>query len=137
VHEIGKLINKQQLMPLYLTFGEKIDDFEALEQKTFDPQLHITYFKSMLLKPPSQYSSMDVQRMTLLFFSAFGLSLLTGLPADNVLAHHNEPKSSDEKQLVLSKQNIIDWIYAQQIIPEDQGLKGGQGGLRGGSFLGL
>ena len=125
LQQLSDLINSEKL-PMYVTFGEDIGIFEDLEEKKFDPDLHLSYFKAMLTKPPSQYVAMDVQRMTLLFFSIFAIDLLCDMKV-----YYN---SSEE--LKSEKQDIIEWIYAQQVI--SNATKGiNYGGFRGGSFLGV
>ena len=127
--EVAELIEKEKT-PLYITFGETIENFEDIETKTFNFNLHSTFFKSMFLSPPTQYCAMDVQRMTLLFFSLFALDLLYDL--DKFFDTIKESKKIDKK-------DVIEWIYAQQIIsnPDSKVLNQRLGGLRGGSFLGI
>ena len=93
----------------------------------------------MLVNPPSQYASMDVQRMTLLYFSLFGLDLINDIrePQNDLLSQGNRYGDKQDPNQTLSKEDVIEWIYAQQIIPRDKGEQGGLGGLRGGSFLGI
>lgn len=59
--------------------------------------------------------------MTLVFFALSGLDLLGALD-ENI---------SDKR-----KEEIIDWIYAQQILPED-GRDIDTCGFRGGSYMGV
>ena len=125
LQQLSDVINSEKL-PMYIVFGEDIGIFEDLEEKKFDPDLHLTYFKAMLIKPPAQYVAMDVQRMTLLFFSIFAVDLLCDMSV-----YYD---STD--QLKSEKQSIIEWIYAQQIITNpNKGIN--YGGFRGGSFLGI
>eukprot|EP01084_Bolivina_argentea_P133700 235976_1 len=125
LRELSDLINSEKL-PLYITFAEDIGIFEDLEKNKFDPSLHLQYFKAMVTKPPSQYSAMDVQRMTLLFFSIFAIDIL----CDIKIYYNSNNKLKKEKI------DIINWIYAQQIISNPQkGIK--YAGFRGGSFIGM
>ena len=120
--ELSQLLRTESL-PMYVTFGEDIGLFEDLELRKFDPDIHLTYFKSMITSPPSQYASMDVQRITLLFFSIFAVDLLCDL---NV---HYSATPQRERE----RQDIIDWVYAQQIV-SSQSRQIRSGGFRGGSY---
>lgn len=126
IEEISNLISEIKC-PIYIKFGEEISKFEQFEFSTFDASLHSSYFASMINSPPSQYSSMDCQRMTLLFFSVFALDLLFNLRSTE--NKNNAGLNANERQ------DIIDWIYAQQINDERNGCT--FGGFRGGSFLGI
>ena len=119
--EISELIYSEK-MPIYITFGEEIGIFEEHELHKFDALLHFNYFKSMIKAPPSQYSSMDVQRMTLLFFSLFAVDILCDLKQCEFIQSERE--------------NIINWIYSQQIVSSKLHKKE-SAGFRGGSFLGM
>lgn len=122
--DIKKLLNEEKL-PIYITFGESIDEHEKLEQHSLNLQSHVKYFSEMITQPSTVYSSMDAQRITLLFFSYFALELLGCGNLDNI------PK--------LSKKNLIDWIYSQQIIGKSKScdINSKLSGFRGGSFLGV
>ncbi|XP_037081061.1 geranylgeranyl transferase type-1 subunit beta-like [Pollicipes pollicipes] len=61
---------------------------------------HAKYFKFCLDAIPGDFTSLDTSRMTLLFYAVSGLDLL------------------DRLDLIRDKQNIIDWIYRQQITSE-------------------
>ena len=130
LNDIVKLISKEKT-PLYITFGETIDNHEELEYHHFRIELHKGFFQQMFLNPPTQYAVMDVQRMTLLFFSLFALDLLYDM--DTFFDKMNK-KGSD-----ITKKSVIDWIYAQQIIsqPNSDDPNKRLGGFRGGSFLGI
>ena len=128
--DIVNLISKEKT-PLYITFGETIDQYEELELHHLKIDLHKGFFQSMFLNPPTQYAVMDVQRMTLLFFSLFALDLLYDM--DTFF------KKMEKKRPNVTKQSVIDWIYAQQIIsqPNSKDPNCRLGGFRGGSFLGM
>lgn len=96
------------------------------EQCTAAPQLvikrHVQFFKRTLNVLPSACQSLDASRMTLLFFAVSGLDVLNAL--DSV--------STEERQ------HIIEWVYAQQILPDandpDKNIQ--FCGFRGSSYLG-
>eukprot|EP01083_Nonionella_stella_P002231 6420_1 len=125
LNELSQLIQNEKL-PMYITFGEDIGIFEDLEINKFDPNLHLTMFKAMSRQPPSQYVAMDVQRMTLLFFSVFAIDILCDL---NV--YYNSTKELKEE-----RNDIINWVYAQQII-RNKAQNIDYAGFRGGSFVGV
>ncbi len=79
---------------------------------------HVKYFKRVVGVLPSDTQSLDTSRMTILYFGLSGLDLLDSL---SVL--------SDEQ-----KEQMIEWIYSQQIVPNDGNLH--QCGFRGSSFPG-
>ena len=60
-------------------------------------------------------------RMTVLFFAVCGLDILNSL--DAIRPYERE--------------QIIEWIYAQQILPHTTGETTSYCGFRGGSFLGM
>ncbi len=125
--ELSDFINNEKL-PLYITFAEDIGIFEDLDKNKFDPNIHLQYFKAMVTKSPSQYVAMDAQRMTyaLLLFSIFAIDILCDIKI--YYASNNKLKKE--------KTDIINWIYAQQIISNpEKGIK--YAGFRGGSFIGI
>jgi geranylgeranyl transferase type-1 subunit beta len=69
----------------------------------FLQQQHIRYYVSLLKSMPSQYASLDPQRLTVLHFCVHALDLL-GVWDDTLL----------QENLQLSKAQIIDWIYSLQ-----------------------
>ena len=71
-----------------MSFGE---DIVHIESRAFDKSNHEQYFEALLCAPPTQYASMDVQRVTLLFFALNALNLMrdfnaTGMDAADVIA---------------------------------------------------
>jgi len=123
--QLATIIHTEAL-PMYLTFAEDIHIFEDLETQKFSPALHLRYFKQMITSPPAQYAAMDVQRMTLLFFSVFAVDLLCDL------RHYYAATPALQRE----RQHIIEWVYAQQLVPHAR-TGNVYGGFRGGSFLGV
>jgi geranylgeranyl transferase type-1 subunit beta len=90
------------------------------KSKDFLLTRHINFFKMHINILPQAYEgSMNTSRMTALYFSVIGLDMLNAL--DNC-----------------NKQQIIDWVYAMQVLPEE-----GQteetvctGGFRGSTHAG-
>eukprot|EP01027_Heterolobosea_sp_BB2_P018269 GEZU01025761.1.p1 GENE.GEZU01025761.1~~GEZU01025761.1.p1 ORF type:complete len:203 (-),score=31.22 GEZU01025761.1:475-1083(-) len=81
---------------------------------------HIRYFQHHLKILPHHYTSLDTNRMTLLFFCVVGLDILGALDT------------------IDNKQEIIDWIYAQQVKPASpDDPHAAHAGFRGGSYLGM
>lgn len=85
---------------------------------------HTRYFKQFLGMVPSFMESQDTNRLTLVFFALAGLDALGKL--DAVVS--SEAKSA-----------YIDWIYAQQVLPDatEPEINAEKLGFRGGPFLGL
>lgn len=80
----------------------------------FQPQKHITYFLRSIQCPlPSQYASLDTNRLTLLHFSIQSLDLLGAL------------------DLLENKESILEWIYSLFVRTKEYG-----SGFVGGTFLG-
>jgi geranylgeranyl transferase type-1 subunit beta len=69
-------------------------------EKTLNVKKHVTYFKRCSEILPSACQSLDSNRMTILFFSLSGLDVLNSLYV------------IDDR-----RNDIIDWIYAQQVTP--------------------
>ncbi|CAG8545295.1 942_t:CDS:2, partial [Funneliformis caledonium] len=90
----------------------------------FDRSKHITYLKRGLTLLSRQYVSNDTNRMTLAFFCLSGLDLLGIL----------EEEISKER-----RKTWIDWIYAQQILPNEKNPEINEKicGFRGSPFSGL
>eukprot|EP00164_Ancoracysta_twista_P001725 GFYU01002261.1.p1 GENE.GFYU01002261.1~~GFYU01002261.1.p1 ORF type:complete len:359 (+),score=48.29 GFYU01002261.1:137-1213(+) len=85
----------------------------------FEREKNIQFFVRCLNLLPSPYCSLDPNRITLAFFSVSALDIMGAL---------------DEKVDAKKKAEIIDWVYAQQLVPKD---RSAVGGFRGGSFLGV
>ena len=99
---------------------------------SFEYSRHVSYFSMHLRSIPQGYESLDTSRMTMLYFCLSGLDVLGALQA-----------KVGEKEA----KEIIEWIYAQQVLPPP--VSGGSGavgseqpdysrcGFRGGSSLGV
>ncbi|XP_046354801.1 geranylgeranyl transferase type-1 subunit beta-like [Haliotis cracherodii] len=85
----------------------------------FVREKHVKFFVRTLQILPSSCASLDTNRMTIAFFALSGLDVLCALNAI-------------EKE----KQDIIDWIYSLQVLPDEQGANRPQCGFRGSSTLG-
>ncbi|CAO3595756.1 unnamed protein product [Absidia cylindrospora] len=70
---------------------------------------------------PSPYTETETNRMTLAFFCLGGLEILGAL--DTVVSEHN-------------KQDWIEWIYAQQVLPSADGQNDPHCGFRGSPWSG-
>ncbi|CAG8839209.1 38668_t:CDS:2, partial [Gigaspora margarita] len=92
--------------------------------KVFDRDKTIGYFKRCLEFLPKPYESSDTHRMTLAFYSLSGLDLLGVLETEFTQERIN---------------NWIDWIYAQQILPDENNPELNERicGFRGSPFSGL
>uniref|UniRef100_A0A6B2L8R2 Geranylgeranyl transferase type-1 subunit beta n=1 Tax=Arcella intermedia TaxID=1963864 RepID=A0A6B2L8R2_9EUKA len=77
---------------------------------------HLNYLKFCLNGLPGAFGSMDPNRLTLAYFVVSSLDLL-------------------DKVDTLPKQQVIDWVYSLQIIPDSEKSKR-YGGWRGGTFVG-
>ncbi|XP_060565878.1 geranylgeranyl transferase type-1 subunit beta-like, partial [Ruditapes philippinarum] len=82
-------------------------------------QKHIKFFQRCLQVLPGRYSSLDTSRMTIAFFAISGLDMLNAL---DVL----------EKE----KNDIIDWIYSLQVLPNNDESNINHCGFRGCSSMG-
>ncbi|XP_064390160.1 geranylgeranyl transferase type-1 subunit beta-like [Halichondria panicea] len=92
---------------------------EAVEEEVLLPR-HIKYAKRIMGVLPTETQGLDTSRMTILFFGVSGLDVLDGL---------SEVSCQD-------KADMVDWIYAQQILPNKSHSNLYQCGFRGGSFIG-
>ncbi|KAL5004408.1 hypothetical protein ScPMuIL_017864 [Solemya velum] len=80
---------------------------------------HVKFFKRCLQVLPPQYSSLDTSRMTIAFFALSGLDILDSL-----------------SEIEADRDNIINWIYSLQLLPDKQETNLDQCGFRGSSTLG-
>ncbi|CAH1796387.1 unnamed protein product [Owenia fusiformis] len=80
---------------------------------------HIKFFCRCLQVLPDRYASLDTSRMTVAFFGLSGLDLLNGLDA-----------------IEKDKENIIDWIYSLQVLPDENESNLDLCGFRGSSTIG-
>ncbi|KAG0350864.1 Geranylgeranyl transferase type-1 subunit beta [Podila minutissima] len=78
----------------------------TVEQKLFEREKHIQYFKRLLQMLPQQYSSHDTHRVIMGMYAIGGLELLGVL---------------DETVSEANRKDWIEWIYAQQRIPSTTG----------------
>ncbi|KAF9385906.1 Geranylgeranyl transferase type-1 subunit beta [Podila verticillata] len=88
------------------TATEGVAPAPAAEQKKFEREKHIQYFKRSLQMLPQPYSSMDTHRVIMGMYAIGGLELLGVL--DETLSEAN-------------RKDWIEWIYAQQRIPSTTG----------------
>lgn len=82
-----------------------------------DVSSHVRYFRKCLEVLPGAYSSLDTNRLTVIYFCVSGLDLLGEIGRVDAPA-------------------ICDYIYAMQVLPSSEDGNGALGGFRGGSFLG-
>eukprot|EP00455_Lapot_gusevi_P006423 TRINITY_DN1274_c0_g1_i2.p1 TRINITY_DN1274_c0_g1~~TRINITY_DN1274_c0_g1_i2.p1 ORF type:complete len:373 (-),score=74.92 TRINITY_DN1274_c0_g1_i2:15-1079(-) len=83
---------------------------------------HVRFFNYHLKVLPSQYASLDTSRMTVLYFCLSALDVLGAV----------DTSLTEEK-----KKSIIEWIYAQQLIPDPNDPSSiARCGFRGGPYLG-
>ncbi|KAI9202945.1 geranylgeranyl transferase type-1 subunit beta-like protein [Polychytrium aggregatum] len=98
---------------------------ETNEPCSLNVDLHVKYFNRCTSLMPQDYTSLDTSRLMLAYFALSGLDLLGAV--DKVVSPEN-------------KKHWIEWIYAQQIHPDerpelkDQSL--GRCGFRGSPFMG-
>lgn len=90
----------------------------AATAPVWEPRKHARYFKFCLNMLPSHVQSQDPNRMTLAFFALSGLDVLGELDA-----------------AVPHRAALVDWIYAQQVLPARDGAQP-CAGFRGGPYLG-
>jgi geranylgeranyl transferase type-1 subunit beta len=69
----------------------------------FDSYASCAMLKKFLNAFPVQYQSLDPNRMTILYFTISGLDILGQIES------------------ISNKQAIIDWVYAQQVLPASDG----------------
>ena len=68
---------------------------------SFDLDKHVSMFTRFYGAFPQEYESLDPNRMTLLHFTIASMTLLG--------------------QSIPNPQNVIEWVYAQQVHPDSQG----------------
>ncbi|KXS12656.1 geranylgeranyltransferase type I beta-subunit-like protein [Gonapodya prolifera JEL478] len=88
-----------------------------MDSPDFLREKHVRYFKQCLKLLPRPYTGGDTNRMTFVYFALGALDLL-GVEFDK-----------DERD------SIVEWIYAQQILPDPQD-RGRVCGFRGAPFMG-
>ncbi|XP_076803518.1 geranylgeranyl transferase type-1 subunit beta-like [Clavelina lepadiformis] len=88
---------------------------------TFARKKHIHFFTRILQILPNRYSMLDTSRLTVTFFALSGLDILGAL---DTLTDTN-------------KQEIIDWIYSLQVIPNRSKSNLGKCGFRGSTSNGV
>lgn len=72
-----------------------------MEKKELNRKLHVGFWRKHLAELPEQYAPQESNRLTLLYFVICALDLLDSLPVDE------------------ERKKIIDWVYAQQILPPE------------------
>jgi len=95
---------------------------ESKYDERLDVPKHVKYFQGHLNVLPHFYGSQDSNRMTILFFCLGGLDVLGKLD-----------EAIDEKR----RNEIIEWVYAMQITPDQNDSNLERCGFRGGNILGL
>lgn len=103
--------------------GAAVEVEQELQEKRKKPLLvkrHIKYFERVLNCLPCSLAKLDSNRMTLAFFGLSGLDMLGAL--DTISAKR--------------KQELINWIYAQQILPKEDGTME-RCGFRGSCYIGI
>ncbi|KAL3866453.1 hypothetical protein ACJMK2_043749 [Sinanodonta woodiana] len=85
----------------------------------FLKQKHVQFFVRCLQVLPQRYSGLDTSRMTVAFFAISGLDMLGSL-------------SAIEKD----RENIIEWIYALQVLPDRDESNLKMCGFRGSTTIG-
>ena len=101
--------------PIYLTATQPqnhIHHPRILAMKKFERLRHIRYFTHSLQNLPSQYSSADTNRLTLVHFCIQSLDVLGALPD-----HHGRCCGDVETEVYLDREEIVEWIYALQTLP--------------------
>lgn len=99
--------------------GQGSDDVASHLNRTLQIKKHIKFMQRMIGVLPSGLAALDSSRMTVLFFALSGLDVLNSI--DTILNERNE---------------IISWIYAQQILSSDGEDNKSKCGFRGAPFLG-
>lgn len=90
-----------------------------LEDLKFKKKRHVVFFNRVLQILPNRYSVADSSRMTIAFFALSALDILDAIDS------------------IHSKQDIINWIYSLQILPNKSGDNGKKCGFRGGASNGV
>nr|CAB3264810.1 geranylgeranyl transferase type-1 subunit beta-like [Phallusia mammillata] len=88
---------------------------------SFERKKHIRFFSRILQILPHRYSILDTSRLTITFFALSGLDVL------NALDHLSEK----------NKQEIIEWIYSLQVIPNEAESNTCKCGFRGSTCNGV
>ncbi|GBG32677.1 Geranylgeranyl transferase type-1 subunit beta [Hondaea fermentalgiana] len=81
-------------------------------------EAHIRYFSMFLGLVPKAYTSLDTSRLMMVYFAVNALDMLGALDR------------------LKNRQEIIDWVYMQQVVVVDGQNGPGCGGFLGGGFLG-
>lgn len=99
-------VNSQHLKSANTLLLHNIHFGHKNKMKEFNRDCHIRYFAHCLKQLPSQYSSLDTNRLTLVHFAIQALDILGSLP--------------NQKE----KKDIVQWIYKLQT-PNGTGFMGG------------
>jgi geranylgeranyl transferase type-1 subunit beta len=120
--------------------------------KKFERLRHIRYFTHSLRTLPKQYSSADVNRLSLVHFCIQSLDILGCLPGGGGGGEEEIVCGTVNEDVYINRGEIIDWIYGLSTLPtiivddDDDSSKddGGDGvkryaggGFKGGTYLGL
>ncbi|XP_064609546.1 geranylgeranyl transferase type-1 subunit beta-like [Liolophura sinensis] len=89
------------------------------EKDVFHRNKHVKFFQRCLQVLPERYASLDTSRMTVAFFAISGLDILNAMEV-----------------LDKDKPDIIEWIYSQQVLPDNKDSNIGMCGFRGSSTIG-
>ncbi|CAI7996354.1 Geranylgeranyl transferase type-1 subunit beta [Geodia barretti] len=95
---------------------------EEKEEVKLEVKKQIKFLQRSLSVLPYSARSLDVNRMTILFFSVCGLDILNSL--DTALRPYE-------------REQIIEWIYSQQVLPQHIAGPDACCGFRGGGYLGV
>ena len=109
--------------------------------KKFERLRHIRYFTHSLRTLPKQYSSADVNRLSLVHFCIQSLDILGCLPGGGRGGGGEEICGTVNEDVYINRGEIIDWIYGLSTLPtiidDEDGLKKyAGGGFKGGTYLG-
>ncbi len=104
-----------------------------------DRSSQIAFFRRFLSSVPSAYASLDVSRMTLLYFVLSALDVLDAI--DHVVDTPAPIMRADDTSDALActlRQALIEWIYAQQVHPDAHYTPStvARAGFKGGPYTG-
>ena len=110
--------------------------------KKFERLRHIRYFTHSLRTLPKQYSSADVNRLSLVHFCIQSLDILGCLPGGGGNGEEEIICGTVNEDVYINRGEIIDWIYGLSTLPtiiadgEDSVKRYAGGGFKGGTYLG-
>ncbi|XP_014662379.1 PREDICTED: geranylgeranyl transferase type-1 subunit beta-like [Priapulus caudatus] len=91
----------------------------APTEDEFLREKHIKFFNRCIDVLPHQYSTMDTNRLTILFFAISGMEILNSLDT-----------------IKNKKEEIVDWIYSHQVLPNESASNLSNCGFRGSATIG-